>query len=82
MERDIADPETKRYIATLKNEIAALRARNEDLEADYRKILNVVQTRGNFTIGDLTKLAIARKLHINKEIVGHQPATKTKGLKS
>ena len=47
----------------------ALRARNAELEVDYLKIFDVVQKNGSLSIGDLTKLAIARRLHIHKPIL-------------
>jgi hypothetical protein len=58
--------EVKKQIAVLESEIVSLRKRNADLESDYQKILDAVQKKGVLTIADMTKLAIARRLHIQK----------------
>ena len=66
MEYSTNDSEANKHIAMLQCEIANLRKRNADLEFDYKKILDAVQKKGVLTIADMTKLAIARQLHIQK----------------
>ena len=59
--------EIKKQMAAFQIEIESLRKRNAELEGDYQKILDTVQKKGVLTIADMTKLAIARRLHIPKK---------------
>ena len=66
MAHDTTNSEIKKQMLALQVEIVSLRKRNADLESDYQKILDTVQKKGVLTIADMTKLAIARRLHIQK----------------
>ena len=62
----ISDPLVVLYVAKIKKDLADSLARNAELVVDYMKILAIVKKKGSLNQGDLTKLAIARRLHIKK----------------
>ena len=62
----ITDPLVILYVAKLKKDLADSLARNAALVVDYTKILAIVKKKGSLNQHDLAKLAIARKLHIQK----------------
>ena len=62
----ISDPLVVLYVAQIKKDLADSLARNAELVVDYMKILAIVKKKGSLNQGDLTKLAIARRLHIKK----------------
>ena len=62
----ITDPLIVLYVAKLKKDLADSLAHNAELVVDYIKILAIVKKKGSLNQGDLTKLAIARRLHIQK----------------
>jgi hypothetical protein len=66
MALDNTNSEIKKQMLALQGEIVSLRKRNAELESDYQKILDAVEKKGVLTIADMTKLAIARRLHIQK----------------
>ena len=66
MALDNTNSEIKKQMLALQGEIVSLRKRNAELESDYQKILDAVEKKGVLTIADMTKLAISRRLHIQK----------------
>ena len=62
----ISDPLVVLYVAKIKKDLVVSLARNAELVDDYMKILAIVKKKGSLNQGDLTKLAIARRLHIKK----------------